>query len=235
MVQPGPWSRSQVTPDRRADPSLTAVSATNLDHNAILKAAAQAALTPLGLRQVGRSRSWRDDRGWYLINVEFQPSSGAKGSYLNVGAMWLWYEKEYESFDYGYRVAPFEPADEAWPERAHRLSALAAQRVLDLRRELGDIRSTARLLQKRKPLVSWHLFHAAMATGLAGDRRTARTLMNRLLEAEVKRDWERAMQTAMRGYRDLLARPDAYRARVTEVVRRRRLSLGLPEATALPF
>lgn len=203
----------------------------NLDHNATLKASASAALSPLGLTQVGRSRTWLDDRGWYLINVEFQPSSGAKGSYLNVGAMWLWHEHDYASFDSGYRVAPFEPADAAWPERAHRLSDLAAQRVIELRREFRDIRSTARLLQETKPLAGWHLFHASVATGLAGDRKMARTMMDRLLEAEAKRDWERAMHTEMRRYRDLLDHPAAYRARAAEVIRRTRLSLGLADGT----
>jgi hypothetical protein len=207
----------------------------NLDHNATLKASASAALSPLGLTQVGRSRTWLDDRGWYLINVEFQPSSGAKGSYLNVGAMWLWHEQDYVSFDYGYRIAPFEPADAAWAERAHRLSDLAAQRVLELRLELPDVRGAARLLRKTKPLADWHLFHAAVATGLAGDRKTARTMMDRLLAEDAQRDWERTMHTEMRGCRDLLGHPDAYRARVTETIDRTRERLRLPPPRLSPF
>ncbi len=84
------------------------------DHNAVLRTAARAALLPLGLIQRGRSRVWLDDRGWFLIVVEFQPSSWSKGSYLNVAAMWLWRDKDYLSFDYGGpdgdRIAGFHRA-----------------------------------------------------------------------------------------------------------------------------
>src|SRR5256885_16246715 len=59
-------------------------------HGSIINRVARAALTPLSLRRKGQSRFWHDDYGWRAFLVEFQPSSWSKGTYCNVGAMWLW-------------------------------------------------------------------------------------------------------------------------------------------------
>lgn len=78
-----------------------------IDHNRLIRDAAKRHLSLLGVQQRGRSRTWIDDRGWWLITVEFQPSSWSRGTYLNVGATWLWYFKNYLSFDLGYRIEGF--------------------------------------------------------------------------------------------------------------------------------
>jgi hypothetical protein len=74
-------------------------------HARIITLAARTALRPLGLRQKGRSRLWIDDHGWWLVNVEFQPSSWRKGSYLNVGEQHLWCERDYFIFERHERPA----------------------------------------------------------------------------------------------------------------------------------
>jgi hypothetical protein len=48
---------------------------------------------------------WLDDHTWWLVVVEFQPSSWSQGSYLNVGAMWLWHDKNRLAGDLGGLVA----------------------------------------------------------------------------------------------------------------------------------
>src|SRR5687767_4381931 len=73
-------------------------------HSTLITAAAREILRPMGLFQKGRSRTWLDDQGWWVCVVEFQPSSWSRGSYLNVGCMWLWGVKDYISFDEGYRI-----------------------------------------------------------------------------------------------------------------------------------
>src|SRR4051794_17890349 len=40
----------------------------------LIATAARDAFGRVGLRQRGRSQCWSDDHGWWLINVEFQPS-----------------------------------------------------------------------------------------------------------------------------------------------------------------
>ena len=67
--------------------------------------------------------------------VEFQPSGWSRGSYLNVGCMWLWNTRVHISFDLGYRVdgfvhfeneKPFEPI-------ADKLAIRALQKVEEYR------------------------------------------------------------------------------------------------------
>ena len=69
-------------------------------HGRIIAAIAKARLEPLGCQRKGRSRFWFSDERFWLIGIEFQPSSSSRGTYLNVGANWLWYPKRYFSFDY---------------------------------------------------------------------------------------------------------------------------------------
>src|ERR1051325_6569931 len=83
-------------------------------HSTLIARSARSILRPMGLTQKGRSRTWLDDHGWWLCVVEFQPSSWAGGSYLNVGCCLLWQVKDSLSFDEGYRVENFaEFKDEA--------------------------------------------------------------------------------------------------------------------------
>lgn len=65
----------------------------------LIAAAAKTGLAPLGVRRKGRSRTWIDDHGWWLINVEFQPSSWATGCYLNVGTQHLWVPRGHLCFE----------------------------------------------------------------------------------------------------------------------------------------
>src|SRR6185295_17783420 len=65
----------------------------------VIAAEAKRVLAPLGVIRKGRSRSWIDDHGWWLINVEFQPSNHAKGFYLNVGEQHLWVVSDHFAFE----------------------------------------------------------------------------------------------------------------------------------------
>lgn len=78
-------------------------------HNKIINDVAKKILAPAGLFREGRSRCWIDDNEWFLIQVDFQPSSYEKGSYLNVGIAFLWEkiiddQDQYLGFEYGGRV-----------------------------------------------------------------------------------------------------------------------------------
>jgi len=68
------------------------------DHNRDIAKAARAALGSIGCVRRGRSRTWLDDRGWWVGVIEFQPSSWSKGSYLNVGASFLWAAEDSSGF-----------------------------------------------------------------------------------------------------------------------------------------
>ena len=62
-------------------------------------------LGDLGMRRRGSSaRLWWLDRGWWLVNVEFQASGGSVGTYVNVGLQHLWDVRDGRTFEYAARV-----------------------------------------------------------------------------------------------------------------------------------
>jgi hypothetical protein len=70
----------------------------------LMRDAGRSHLTSIGVQQMSRSpRLWTADRGWWLINVEFQPSGYSVGSYLNVGLQHLWIPKDHRVFEYSSR------------------------------------------------------------------------------------------------------------------------------------
>lgn len=81
----------------------------------LIAKAAREILKPLGLFQVGSSRTWIDDNGWFLTVVEFQPSSWSKGAYLNVAVSFLWEQgsgfKEVLPYNLGGRELSHEEYD----------------------------------------------------------------------------------------------------------------------------
>ena len=101
-------------------------------HTKLIDAAARRHLSPVGCVQQGRSRIWLLDRGWFTTVVEFQPSSYAKGSFLNVGVHFLWTWHNHLSFDLGYRVEEFHEFENEvqFPAAADQLASRAAQEVL---------------------------------------------------------------------------------------------------------
>jgi len=167
-------------------------------------------LHPLGLRQRGRSRTWIDDRSWWLIVVEFQPSSWGLGSYLNVGVNWLWWAKDHISFDEGYRVRwATNPVrlddtarhttdyldhrtDEQFADEIRGVCAVAVQRVNQLRERFVDIDAVARHLNANTADDDrcWRAYHAGIAAGLAGDIPTAQARLARVAAGQAISAWE---------------------------------------------
>lgn len=77
-------------------------------HEKIINDVAKSILTPEGFFRKGTSRVWLEDNGYYMTQIEFQPSGFSKGSYLNVGVSFLWEATEVLNgtlaFDYRYRA-----------------------------------------------------------------------------------------------------------------------------------
>ncbi|PZT42005.1 hypothetical protein A7X99_06695, partial [Stenotrophomonas maltophilia] len=124
----------------------------------------------MGCVQKGRSRTWLDDQGWWVGVVEFQPSAWDRGSYLNVGACWLWEEKDYLSFDEGGRVAGFERFTDAvsFASVAQALAKQAAAEVLALRDRFPTPGHVRTLMSRHpNPGIREHI-HAGITAGLAG-------------------------------------------------------------------
>ena len=107
-------------------------------HNKIINAAAKKILAPEGLFRVGSSRRWIDDNGYFVIQVEFQPSAYDRGSYLNVGISFLWEASkglnETLAFNIGYRVdkagyASYRGNDAAYEKKMEDFAEAAMEKV----------------------------------------------------------------------------------------------------------
>jgi hypothetical protein len=206
-------------------------------HNRIITQAAREVLRPLGLRQKGRSRTWLDDRGWWVGLVEFQPFSWSKGSYLNVGVTWLWSPQEDPSwsFSLGYRIdgwwIDFESEEQFRPE-ALRLAERAAEEVGRFRAMLPDVGAAAEVLvENAEDGRGWPGWDAAVALGLAGRAEAATEMFERVTGSDDdRRFWVHAKAEARRLSQTLLEDEERFTNEVLGLIRRNRAALKLEPA-----
>ena len=209
------------------------------DHNSLIRIAARRTLGPLGLHQKGRSRTWLDDHGWWLVIVEFQSSSWARGTYLNVGAMWLWRSIDHLAFEYGYRVGDFLDAETArdFAAGVDAVADRAASEVHRIRTSLSTPMDMARELLAKPSAGGWDLLHAATASVLAGQLDVARQILQRIAPPISDAPaWQHRFWEEVQTLRGQLMTPDALEARLTAAVQASRAALKLPEwIGSIPF
>ena len=215
---------------------MAATRSESLPHNRILASVGREELAPLGLIRKGRSRTWLDDCGWWVGVVEFQPSSWSRGSYLNVGATWLWHDEHFLFFDLQSRVqwrdedgwhefVRYE-TDEQFAAETRRLVNRAVESLRKLRGRLGTFEDAARELL-RDDDGFWSYFDAGVALGLAGATARAARCFERFAAADAEYDWETEAQQRAAVLADLLDRPARFRAEVEQAIRRFRSALKL--------
>jgi hypothetical protein len=195
-----------------------------------LASAARSILSPLGCKQIGRSRTWIADQRFWAIVIEFQPSSFSKGSYLNVGASWLWDVKDYWSFDYGGRVEGFNRfGDEhQFAVMAEKLSLLAADEVRMLRGKFASLGAIARELTPSSNATGWPVYHAAVAAGLIGDVAAAESHFNRLGQETATAEWHKKLQKGGAELAQNLRNRDGFREAILAIIQQSRALLDLP-------
>lgn len=204
----------------------------------------------MGLVRKGRSRTWWDDHGWWLVNVEFQPSGFSKGSYLNVGICWLWTAepKPYVSYDLGYRVpgagGTFESADQ-WRAVVGELVSRAAEEAVRYRQLVPDLEAAAReclrlereriehlrASQGRDATATWSTWNAAVASGLAGDVGAAVHHFDAVAQSPAGPDYWSPVQDRAAAWSTLVRRDHgAFVEAVRRQTGRQREALHLPAA-----
>jgi hypothetical protein len=174
-----------------------------MDHSQIITAAARSILRPAGLAQKGRSRTWLDDHGWWLVLVEFQPSGFDRGSYLNVGATYLLYPRDHFGFHDGYREHDFVAArDEAqFRLEAEALCRLALAKVEAFRARLTSptaahdrLEEMLRADDERGIRGPWNLYFGGALAFAAGRAARGRELLDRLgATYPAATDWEKEL------------------------------------------
>lgn len=168
--------------------------------------------------------------------MEFQPSSWSKGSYLNVGATWLWRPEPEEaviSFDFvPYRVEPFLEAqsEEQFAADARRLAERAAEEIIRLRATLPNVAEAASALERQaRQLGGWHNWHAAVALGLSGQLAQAASHLDRVIRSEDDREWWIPVRQAAGRLRKAIEKdPADFRRSVLGYIAESRRSLRLP-------
>jgi hypothetical protein len=166
------------------------------DHNRLLAIAAKQILSPIGCKQKGRSRLWYDDHLWWIGVIEFQPSSWGRGTYLNVGAMWLWNAKDHWSFDEGNRIEPFREVkdDGQFSAAATELAKRAVAEALSLRQRFDTVSAAAEYLSRKDGKTIWGHYHAANALAVAGEMEAARAELDVIRAQEVHAPWVAELQ-----------------------------------------
>jgi hypothetical protein len=226
---------------------------TQLPHTKLLNAAAREVLGPLGIKQMGRSRTWLDDRGWWVGVVDFQPSSWSRGSYLNVGVNWLWQAGEDATdlaFHFGGRVdAPdgggfigYEN-DQQFGPLARKLAMAAAERAQHYRALFPTIEVTATVLKRYERQQSiLESIDTGIALGLVGAAGAAQRMFARYIayhESGEDLEWrteidemryDRAQQLS-----ELLSDVASFRERIRRDIEHARSQLLLGPDVELPF
>lgn len=207
-------------------------------HNKVIDAAAKKLLKPIGLRRKGTSRIWLDDHGWWLTQVEFQPSAWSKGSYLNVGVCWLLYEGSHSSFNIGYRLdVPFVEASEGTDfEREMRTMAERAKHeVLKYRDAISTLRKAADYYLRKDSLATWDRYYGGVILGLCQEADHARQFLNEVATHETRCDWERALKQRAADLLPLLADHAAFVRAAKGIVLRTRSIGNLPDVGDIEF
>jgi len=208
---------------------------TTEDHSRLIRDAARTALSPLGFQQKGRSRLWLADRGFWAFMIEFQPSGFSKGSYLNIGATWLWHPRGghiFNSFRRAGDFISFETAAQFKPE-AERLAHVAAAEATALDRKFESLGAIARDLREeandelsgKNP---WTLYHAAIAAGLTDGQEFSLKCFQELIDQTADVDWKREIQAEAATLMRLLAEGRGFDAAIRKKVAHTRAVLKFP-------
>lgn len=159
-------------------------------HDKIIKKAAKEILAPLGVFQKGQSRCWLDDNGWFITQVEFQPSGWSKGSHLNALVSFLWEKSEgldeSLSFDVGYRekkFVKFDGDEDVFYQKMLELASYAKEKVVYYRnfnnikfckQQLEDITGNSDSF--------WENWNMAMFCFLIKDNNLGKSCLKRIIE-----------------------------------------------------
>ena len=213
---------------------------TEANHNTLIARTARATLRPIGCIQKGRSRTWLDDHQWWVTVVEFQPSAWSKGTYLNVGACWLWYAKDYLSFDDGYRVDSFTSAEnlEGFESAVEDVAARARQEVLHFRQRFATLHAVAEHLKSKetRSIDIWGHYHAGVSSGLAGwQSESVRHFRAALAAGERDVEWVHNLKKECDHLLLLVNDPPAFQSYISSVVAASRAALKLKPVTEVVF
>ncbi|CAN5272889.1 hypothetical protein BH09BAC3_BH09BAC3_21350 [soil metagenome] len=174
--------------------TLAAILTMTVDTNKLIKKIVKEKFIGQGIKQKGQSRLWYYLVDYYLILVEFQPSSWDKGSYLNVGVDFLWYPKDFFAFEFGDRLSSFKRFvdEKQFETEVEELCDLAISKVNHYKKLFSDKKSVADKLLKlhRDKSNDWEKFAIGLSFALAGQNSKAIDYLKKVIGDNYKHDWE---------------------------------------------
>ena len=133
------------------------------------------------------------DNFWFTTLIEFQPSGYNKGTYLNIGADFNFYPRDYFAFSYGYRDKEFiifENEDQ-FENAVNTLCDLTIKRTSEILSQLATYSNATHTLKKTfNPANGWQNFNLGIITALAGDQVNAKILLEKVVSGKCDYQWE---------------------------------------------
>lgn len=173
-----------------------------------------------------------------MVAVEFQPSPWSRGTFLNVGCIWLWNVNSHISFDEGSRQEPFIAfeSEHQFRNAAEKLAQQAAERTVDYRRRFPTIQSVSDYYTRHTPNVGWPAFNAAIAHGLSGRVEIGRRLLQSCLgERSPENEWEKKLQSDARALATIMDDQKRFHRLISDRVRQTRELHKLPARAEVDF
>jgi len=200
------------------------------ERSRLLTEAGNRILKPLGLVQKGRSRFWRDDRNWFVIGVEFQPSSWSGGSHLNVGCNWLWVVRDHFAYDVGGRTEPFVKFEnrDQFQDAANIMATQAAFAVESFRKQFPNVRAVYEYYSIEESAGIWSNFNAAIASALSGKALKAASHFGKVADDQSDIPWARAARLEAFNLHGISSDPALFRRAIKERVMQSRALQKLP-------
>jgi hypothetical protein len=204
------------------------------DHNRLLKTVAAQVLEPLGLYQVGRSRTWVDDHGWWVTVVSFGPSGFGRGTYLDVGVSLLWkptpmggltfdtdLRKKWKTPMGRFETQFIEARHPDWFERDVRAFGEGAiEHLSAIRARRNDLHALAARLDQSDNF--WDRYHRAVARGLVREAEAATADFATVIEEPnpYEAEWLTDGQASAESLVGLMGTPAAFDSHIAAQVSR---------------
>lgn len=195
-------------------------------HQKIINRVAKSILGKNDIKRKGQSRIWLDDQYWYTTIIEFQPSKGQQGTYLNVGANLHWYLSDYLSFDIGNResgLIQFK-SEEQFEKEMQNLVHLALTKAQEIRSRLTDISTAEKTIMNY--LFSsndlWGNYHRGVIYGLNGKIKMAEKYFESVAAHDGAYEWITDLKQKSDKLKDVVKDTFEFRREMEEVIAKTR-------------
>lgn len=205
---------------------------TQPDHSKIINKTAKKIFGVYGIKQKGQSRIWLDDNGWFTTVIEFQPFRGRQGTTLNVGVNFNWYEKEYFSFDIGYRqevdFVDYNENEEQFLTEVEKFCEIALNKALEYRQNLKDFNNSKTLILRHQFTSEniWGSYHKGVICGLTNDFTQLSEYFQKLSNEKHPYEWLNELKNRVKF---LVENQNRFTETIIEIIEKTRVLKKLPE------